>query len=77
MRKPASLSHQSKVNLAKKISRPVEVKDITEGARCTAAYIAELAGELALLANGARFPALAQLLARAQLEAELSLTEAR
>jgi hypothetical protein len=41
------------------------------GPQSTAAYIAELTGELAILANGARFPTLAQLLSRAQLEAEL------
>jgi hypothetical protein len=45
--------------------------EIVEGAQCTAAYIAQLAGELATLANGARFANLALLLARAQLEAEL------
>ncbi|HET6376798.1 MAG TPA: hypothetical protein VFG05_00585 [Methylocella sp.] len=37
----------------------------------TAAYIAELSGELVKLAHKAHFTSLAQLLARAQLEAEL------
>lgn len=40
-------------------------------AESTAAYIAELSGELVKLAQKARFASLAQLLARAQLEAEL------
>ena len=76
MKKPASLAHRSSSHLAEnKISKPIEIMDIAEGPQCTAAYIAELTGELALLANGARFPALAQLLARAQLEAELSLRQ--
>jgi hypothetical protein len=49
----------------------IEITEIVEGAHCTAAYIAQLTGELATLANGARFANLALLLARAQLEAEL------
>jgi hypothetical protein len=53
------------------IAKPVEITEIVEGPRCTAAYIAELSGELAALASGARFSNLAQLLAKAQLEAEL------
>jgi hypothetical protein len=43
----------------------------TGTAESTAAYIAELSGELVKLAHKARFTSLAQLLARAQLEAEL------
>jgi len=50
---------------------PIDITQIVEGAQCTAAYIAQLTGELATLANGARFANLALLLARAQLEAEL------
>ena len=53
------------------ITKPVEIAEIIEGPQCTAAYIAQLSGELAALASGARFSNLAQLLARAQLEAEL------
>ncbi|MCI0599977.1 MAG: hypothetical protein L0Y50_13575 [Beijerinckiaceae bacterium] len=52
-------------------AKPVEITRIIEGPQCTAAYIADLSGELAALASGARFSNLAQLLARAQLEAEL------
>jgi hypothetical protein len=60
------------VQAEKKIARPIEMTEITgRGPQRTAAYIAQLTGELALLANGARFPTLAQILARAQLEAEL------
>ncbi|MDQ6703357.1 MAG: hypothetical protein M3Z96_09790 [Pseudomonadota bacterium] len=62
MKKPASLARSAK---------PIEITEIVEGAQCTAAYIAQLTGELAALANGARFANLAHLLARAQLEAEL------
>jgi hypothetical protein len=71
---------QDTANLARRMSRrsrqaniakPVEITEIVEGPRCTAAYIAELSGELAALASGARFSNLAQLLAKAQLEAEL------
>jgi len=54
-----------------KTAKPIEITQIVEGAQCTAAYIAQLTGELATLANGARFANLALLLARAQLEAEL------
>jgi hypothetical protein len=54
-----------------KTAKPIEITEIIEGAQCTAAYIAQLTGELATLANGARFANLALLLARAQLEAEL------
>ena len=52
-----------------KTTKPIEITEIV--AQCTAAYIAQLTGELATLANGARFANLALLLARAQLEAEL------
>jgi hypothetical protein len=52
-------------------AKPIEITQIVEGAQCTAACIAQLTGELATLANGARFANLALLLARAQLEAEL------
>jgi hypothetical protein len=71
---------QNTAHLARRMSRrsrqvniaePVEIKEIVEGPQCTAAYIAELSGELAALASGARFANLAQLLARAQLEAQL------
>lgn len=71
---------QNTANLARRMSRrsgqantakPVEIMEIVDGPQCTAAYIAELSGELAALASGARFSNLAQLLAKAQLEAEL------
>ena len=70
---------QDTANLARRMSRrsrqaniakPVEITEIVEGPRCTAAYIAELSGELAALVSGARFSNLAQLLAKAQLEAD-------
>jgi hypothetical protein len=51
------------------IAKPVEITEI-DGPHCTAAYIAELSGELAAMASGARFSNLAHLLARAQFEAE-------
>lgn len=71
---------QNTANLARRMSRrsrqadiskPVEITEIVEGPHCTAAYIAELSGELAAMASLARFSSLAQLLAKAQLEAEL------
>jgi hypothetical protein len=72
MKKPESLGGRlSIVSAKKKATKPIEITEIVEGAQCTAAYIAQLTGELAALANGARFANLAQLLARAQLEAEL------
>jgi hypothetical protein len=61
----------SRVSTEEKAAKPIEITEIVEGAHCTAAYIAQLTGELATLANGARFANLALLLARAQLEAEL------
>jgi hypothetical protein len=72
MNKPDTLARRlSQLSAAKKNSNPVEISEIVEGAHCTAAYIAQMTGELANLANGARFESLAHLLARAQLEAEL------
>lgn len=72
MEKPASLARRlSRVSTKENTVKPVEITEIVEGAHCTAAYIAQLSGELATLANGARFASLALLLARAQLEAEL------
>jgi hypothetical protein len=72
MKKPASLARRlSHASMVEKTAKPVEITEIIEGAQCTAAYIAQLTGELATLANGARFANLALLLARAQLEAEL------
>jgi hypothetical protein len=72
MNKPDALARRlSQLSAAKKNSNPVEISEIVEGAHCTAAYIAQMTGELANLANGARFESLAHLLARAQLEAEL------
>jgi hypothetical protein len=72
MKNPASLARRlSRVSTEKKTAQPIEIMEIVEGAQCTAAYIAQLTGELATLANGARFANLALLLARAQLEAEL------
>jgi hypothetical protein len=52
-------------------AKAIDVAGIHEGLQITAAYIAELSGELAVMAGGARFANLAQLLAQAQLEAEL------
>jgi hypothetical protein len=72
MKTPGALARKlSRVPADGKITKSIEIKEIAAGPQCTAAYIAQLTGELALLANGARFPALAHLLARAQLEAEL------
>jgi hypothetical protein len=69
----ASLARRlSRFSAEEKTAKPIEITDIIEGTQCTAAYIAQLTGELATLANGARFANLALLLARAQLEAELS-----
>lgn len=73
MKKPASLARRlSRASAEEKTAKPIKITNIIEGAQCTAAYIAQLTGELATLANGARFANLALLLARAQLEAELS-----
>ena len=70
MKKPASLARRlSRVSTGERAAKPIEITQIVEGAQCTAAYI--VTGELATLANGARFANLALLLARAQLEAEL------
>jgi hypothetical protein len=72
MKKPASLARRlSHVSAKEKTMKPIEIAEIVDGAQGTAAYIAQLTGELATLANGARFANLALLLARAQLEAEL------
>lgn len=72
MKNPASLARRlSRVSPGEKTAKPIEITEIIEGPHCTAAYIAQLTGELATLANGARFANLALLLARAQLEAEL------
>lgn len=71
MKKPESLARRlSRVSTQEKAD-PVEITNIIDGAQSTAAYIAQMTGELATLANGARFQNLAHLLARAQLEAEL------
>lgn len=72
MKKPASLACRlGRSRVQNKTAEPIEIREIVEGPHTTAAYIAELTGELAALANGARFANLALLLARAQLEAEL------
>ena len=72
MKKPASLARRlGHVSAEGNAAKPIEITEIVEGAQSTAAYIAQLTGELATLANGARFANLALLLARAQLEAEL------
>lgn len=72
MKRPASLAAKlGSVKGQKKIAKAVEIRSLLDGPQCTAAYIAELAGELAALASGARIANLAELLARAQLEAEL------
>ena len=51
-------------------AKTVDIAAINEGLQNTAAYIAELSGELAAMAGGARFANLAHLLAQAQVEAE-------
>jgi hypothetical protein len=72
MKTPASLARRlSHDSVKEKAARPIEITEIVKGAQGTAAYIAQLTGELATPANGARFANLALLLARAQLEAEL------
>ena len=53
-----------------KIAKPAEIAEAA-GPEWAAAYIAHRAGELAVLADKARFPTLAELLSTAQLEAEL------
>ena len=63
MKKPASLARRlSRVSTGERAAKPIEITQIVEGAQCTAAYIAQLTGELATLANGARFANLALLL---------------
>ena len=55
MQKPASLARRlSRVSTGEITAKPIEITEIVEGAQCTAAYIAQLTGELATLANGAR-----------------------
>lgn len=54
----------------KKVTKPIEIRTIVDDKKYTSAYIAELAGELAVLANGVRLGNLTLLLATAQLEAE-------
>jgi hypothetical protein len=72
MKQPASLARRlSRVSRGEQTAKPLEIKEIVEGTQCTAAYIAQLTGELATLASGARFANLSLLLARAQLGAEL------
>lgn len=72
MTKPKSLARRlSQESGAARATKAVEITDIVESAKCTAAYIAQMTGELATLANGARISSVAHLLARAQLEAEL------
>ncbi len=72
MQKPRTLVRKlSNVSAERKASKPIEITEIVAGAKCTAAYIAQMTGELANLASGARIASLAHLLARAQLEAEL------
>ncbi len=51
-------------------AKAIDIAEINEGLKSTAAYIAELSGELAAMAGGARFANLAHLLAQAQVEAE-------
>lgn len=73
MKKPDSIARRlSHVSREERATKPIEITEIVEGAQCTTAYIAQMTGELANLANGARIQGLAHLLARAQLEAELS-----
>ena len=72
MQNTANLARRmSRSSRQSNISKPVEITEIVNGPRCTAAYIAELTGELATLASGARFSNLAALLARTQTEAEI------
>ena len=57
MKKPASLARRlSRVSTGERAAKPIEITQIVEGAQCTAAYIAQLTGELATLANGHASP---------------------
>ena len=54
-----------------KIAKPADIAEIAAGPEWAAAYIAHMTGELAVLADKARFSTLAELLTTAQLEAEI------
>jgi len=65
MKKPASLARRlSGVSTEEKTAKPIEIMEIVEDTQCTPAYIAQLTGELATLANGARFGVLVKGLIR-------------
>jgi hypothetical protein len=69
MKKSASSAPRG-FSAQRKDSKLREINDGVEGTQCTAAYIAELTGELTALANGIRLANLSRLLATAKLEAE-------
>lgn len=72
MHNTAGLAHRmSRRTRQANVAKAIDITEINEGLQSTAAYIAELSGELAAMAGGARFANLAHLLAQAQLEAEL------
>ncbi len=72
MTKPgSSVRRLSLVSGARNNPQPFENAEIAKDPECAAAYIAQMAQALALLANQARFPSLAELLIIAQIEAEL------
>lgn len=72
MKKPAALAARlNRAAAGGKIEHHIGMNEISGGKHCTAAYIAELSGELRALAGRAGIAPLEQLLARAQLEAEL------
>jgi hypothetical protein len=70
MKNSASLA--CRTSSKKRLTAPIEIdiRAVINGTQCTAAYIAELTGELATLANGMRLANLSRLLAAAKLEAE-------
>ena len=73
MQNTAALAHRMgrRTRKASVGANAIDIAEINKGLQSTASYIAELSGELAVMAGGARFANLAQLLAKAQLEGEL------
>ncbi|HXW71657.1 MAG TPA: hypothetical protein VEK34_09470 [Methylocella sp.] len=69
MKKPQSVARKLSRASAENAPRAIDINEIASNP--TAAYIAQMTGELANLATGARFQSLAHLLARAQFEAEI------
>jgi hypothetical protein len=68
MRTPGA--SRNKTPAQQKTAKPAEIAEAADPG-WAAAYIANMTGELAVLADKARFPTLAELLTTAQLEAEL------